>query len=152
FDMPKLMCGAFGTLGVLTEVTFRVYPKPQFSVTLCLADVTPEAGFAALRKIARSALEPAGLAYLPGNMMPDVSPISIGQGAALIRLEGAQVPLEEKVAIAHGLIGSAMQRIEDGVGLFARIGTGGMFADDADDIWRVFVPPAQAPRAVQELG
>ena len=29
--------------------------------------MTPEIGFAALRKIALSALEPAGLAYLPGS-------------------------------------------------------------------------------------
>ena len=28
FDIPKLVCGAFGTLCVLTEVTFRVFPKP----------------------------------------------------------------------------------------------------------------------------
>ena len=27
FDLPKLMCGAMGTLGVLTEVTLRVFPE-----------------------------------------------------------------------------------------------------------------------------
>ncbi len=29
FDLPKLMCGAFGTLGVLTELTVRVSPAPN---------------------------------------------------------------------------------------------------------------------------
>ncbi len=150
FDLPKLVCGAYGTLGVLTEVTFRVYPRPAFSVTLCLSDVTPEVGFAALRKIAHSALEPAGLAYLPGAMLPDAGPISFGKGAALIRLEGAQQPLEEKVALAHGLLGSAMHRMEDGLELFARIGCGEMFADDPGDIWRIFVAPSEASRVAKE--
>ena len=146
FDLPKLVCGAHGTLVVLTELTFRVYPKPEFSVTLCLSDVTPEAGFAALRKIALSALEPAGLAYLPASMMNDV-----GQGAALIRLEGAAQPLEEKVAMAHGLLGNAMHRVETGVELFAGIGCGEPFADIPGDIWRVFVAPSDAPHVVKEL-
>src|SRR5471032_1121902 len=107
FDLPKLVCGAYGTLVVLTELTFRVYPRPSQSAVLCLADVTPAVGFAALRKITHSALEPAGLAYLPGNMMVDV-----GQGAALIKLEGAAQPLEEKIALAHGLLGNVLHRIE----------------------------------------
>ncbi len=72
FDLPKLVCGAYGTLCVLTELTFRVYPKPPFAVTLCMVDVSPEIGFAALRKIAHSALEPAERAYLPATMMPGV--------------------------------------------------------------------------------
>lgn len=144
FDLPKLMCGAYGTLGVLTELTFRVYPEPQFATTLCLPDVSPGDGFAALRKIALSALEPAGLAYLPGNMLSDV-----GQGAALIKLEGAREPLEEKIALAHGLLGNAMHRIEDDP--FAAIGCGEKFADIPGDIWRVLIARADAPRVAQEL-
>jgi glycolate oxidase FAD binding subunit len=144
FDLPKLVCGAYGTLGVLTEMTFRVYPEPQFFVVLCLADVTPQDGFAALRKIALSALEPAGLADLPGNMLADV-----GQGAALIKLEGASKPLEEKVALAHGLLGNAMHRIDGDP--FAAIGCGDRFADIPGDIWRVMIPRADAPRVVKEL-
>ncbi len=146
FDLPKLVCGAHGTLTVLTEMTFRVFPRPQFAVTLCLPDVMPEIGFAALRKIARSSLEPAGLAYLPGNLLADV-----GQGAALIKLEGAAQPLEEKVALAHGLLGSAMHRLEDGLGLFDRIGNGEILADITGDIWRVMIPQSDAPRIAREL-
>jgi len=144
FDLPKLMCGAFGTLGVLTELTFRVYPQPQFATTLCLADVTPEDGFASLRKIALSALEPAGLAYLPGNLLSGV-----GQGAALIKLEGARQPLEEKIALAHGLLGHAMDRIEEDP--FAVIGCGEKFADIPGDIWRLMIARADAPRLAKEL-
>lgn len=144
FDLPKLVCGAFGTLCVLTELTFRVYPKPQFAVTLCISDVSPEDGFAALRKIALSALEPAGLAYVPGNMMADT-----GQGAALIKLEGAAKPLEEKIALAHGLLGNAMHRIQDDP--FAAIGSGKMFADISGDIWRIMIARADAPRLAKDL-
>jgi glycolate oxidase FAD binding subunit len=144
FDLPKLVCGAHGTLVVLTEMTFRVYPRPSHFAVLCLADVTPEIGFAALRKIAHSALEPAGLAYLPASMMGDV-----GEGAALIKLEGAAQPLEEKIAMAHGLLGNAMHRIEGDP--FAAIGCGDRFADIAGDVWRVFVAPSDAPRVAREL-
>ncbi len=144
FDLPKLVCGAYGTLCVLTELTFRVYPKPAFAVTLCLADVSPEVGFAHLRKIAHSALEPAGLAYLPSTMMPGV-----GQGAALIKLEGARQPLEEKIALARGLLGQSVQRIEDDP--FPAIANGEKFADLPGHVWRVMVAPADAPRVAREL-
>ncbi len=144
FDLPKLVCGAYGTLCVLTEMTFRVYPEPQFAATLCLSDVTAEEGFAALRKIALSALEPAGLAYLPGNMFADA-----GTGVALIKLEGARQPLEEKIALAHGLLGDAMHRIEGDP--FAAIGCGEKFADLPGDVWRVMIPRVEAPRLAMEL-
>jgi len=144
FDLPKLMCGAYGTLSVLTEMTFRVYPKPQHAKVLCLADVTPEEGFAALRKIAHSALEPAGLAYLPSTMKDDA-----GKGAALIKLEGAATPLEEKIALAHGLLGDAMQRLEGDP--FAAIGNGEVFSDLPGDVWRVMIAPSDAPRVAKEL-
>ena len=144
FDLPKLVCGAYGTLSVLTELTFRVYPKPAFAVTLSVPDVSPEIGFAALRKIALSALEPAGLAYLPAAMMSGV-----GQGAALIKLEGARKPLEEKVALAHGLLGQSMQAIADDP--FPAISSGEKFADLPGHVWRVMVAPADAPHVAREL-
>jgi glycolate oxidase FAD binding subunit len=150
FDLPKLVCGAFGTLCVLTELTFRVYPRPRFSATLALKDVSPEQGFAALRKIWQSALEPSGLAYIPGglNLIGDV-----GRGVALIRLEAEEKPLAEKCAAAQILVGTG-EAVAGGDALFASLGAGFPFAaaDAGDlDVWRLFLPPSQAAHVAAAL-
>ena len=110
FDLPKLVCGAFGTLCVLTELTFRVYPTPRFSATLALKDLSPEQGFAALRKIWQSALEPSGLAYVPAAEADG----DIGQGAALIRFEGGREAAWRKNAPPRRFWSAPAKRSTDG--------------------------------------
>ena len=144
FDLPKLMCGAFGTLVVLSEVTFRVYPRPVARATLILRDRAPEAGFSALRAIWKSALEPSGLAYIPGAAkFPGLG--DVGEGAALIRFEAAAMPLSEKITAAKLLVGAA-EELGEGDAVFAAIGEGALFSNSELDVWRVAVPPSEAAR------
>jgi glycolate oxidase FAD binding subunit len=150
FDLPKLMCGAFGTLGVLSEMTFRVYPQPLARASLILRDISPEAGFAALRAIWKSALEPSGLAYVPaGAQLPGLG--EVGEGAALIRFEAAEMPLREIVAGAQLLVGAA-EEIEGGDVIFALIGEGALYSNSELDVWRVTVPPTEAARVAKAIG
>jgi glycolate oxidase FAD binding subunit len=37
YDMMKLMTGAYGTLGIISQLTFRVYPNPETSQTVVIA-------------------------------------------------------------------------------------------------------------------
>ena len=68
----------------------------------------------------------------------------------MIKLEGAAAPLEEKIAMAHGLLGDGLQRSQDD--MFAAIGSGEKFADVSGDVWRVMITPSDAPRVARELG
>lgn len=136
FDLPKLVCGAFGTLAVLTEVTLRVFPKPPLSATLVVRGLSAEDGFALLRKVWSSPLDATGLSFSNGN--------------ALIRLEGEKEPLAEKCALLRALIGDA-QQIDDGEIAFRAIGSGEVFADTPYDVWRAYLPPAAAAKVAEEI-
>ncbi|MGN6514585.1 MAG: FAD-binding protein [Rhizomicrobium sp.] len=136
FDLPKLVCGAMGTLGVLTEVTLRLFPKPAHSVTLAARDMAPGEGLALLRRFWQSPLEATGLAY--------------ADGAAFIRLEGAHEPLKEKIAAARE-IAPHLEESSDSK-IFEEVANGSVFLSNALNIWRAFVPPSEAARIAQASG
>jgi glycolate oxidase FAD binding subunit len=152
FDLPKLMCGGFGTLGPLTELTLRLVPKPSLSKTLAVCGLDPSDGFAMLRRVWSSPLETTGLSYVSrGIGFSELS--DIGKGAAIVRLEGAVEPLKEKVAALRSLLGdSDVHEIADGDAVFREIGNGAVFAARALDVWRMAVPPADACKAVDQSG
>ena len=138
FDIPKLACGAMGTLCVLTEVTLRVFPKPPLSATLAVRGLSPEDGFALLRRVWSSPLEATGLVF--------------SKDTALMRLEGEKEPLAEKCAMLRTLLGEhAIGEIPEGDVAFKAVGDGGIFDDMPLDVWRVFLPPASAAAAAAEL-
>jgi len=149
FDLPKLMCGAFGTLAVLSEVTFRVYPRPLHRTTLMLRDRNPEKGFAALRAVWKSALEPSGLAYIPAGAKFPLG--DIGLGAVLVRFEAAELPLQEKIVAAKNLLGGG-EELEQGDTIFTTIGEGALFNSADLDVWRLSLPPSEAARVADALG
>jgi len=55
----------------------------------------------------------------------------------------------EKIALAHGILGKAVQRIAQDP--FAAIGSGEVFADLPGDVWRVMVAPTDAPKLAAQL-
>src|SRR5262249_53480004 len=144
FDVPKLMCGAFGTLGVLTELTLRVTPMPAHVAALAIRADAKE-GLQILREALRLPLDPTGLAYIP-----DVFPspggtlnrggIPVSGGAALIRVEGTETPLHDKLdrLRAHFASHEAIV-LNDEVarGLFRDVDNCGLLAESDSAIWRL---------------
>ncbi len=90
YDLAKLVCGSWGTLSIVTELTFRVVPEPAHAATLVFAPVERPAAHALLRALAASAVEASGLAWLPAG------PVAGAGGPAVIaRLEGSGVAVAE---------------------------------------------------------
>ncbi len=58
FDMPRLMTGSLGTLGLIATATFRLHPLPEASATLSVAGLAPGMLRALLGRIRDAQLEP----------------------------------------------------------------------------------------------
>ena len=61
YDIPKLMIGSMGSLGVIVEVTFKTFPAPAASATLVLRFRSSERAAQAALHILRSPLLPQAL-------------------------------------------------------------------------------------------
>ena len=80
YDLMKLFTGAYGTLGVISQVTFRVYPLPESSGTVIL---TGEAAALtqATQILLSSALTPTAVDLLSSDL---VAKLGLGKGTGLI--------------------------------------------------------------------
>jgi glycolate oxidase FAD binding subunit len=63
YDLMKLFTGSYGTLGILAEVTFRVYPYPQESATVILTGNVADLG-KVISQLIRSSLTPIAVDLL----------------------------------------------------------------------------------------
>lgn len=65
FDLPRLLCGSLGTLGLVAEVVLRLHPLPERSATVVARRLTAAEAGAATRAVLDARLEPVAAAALP---------------------------------------------------------------------------------------
>ncbi|MDP1848363.1 MAG: FAD-binding protein [Solirubrobacteraceae bacterium] len=107
FDLPKLMVGSLGRLGVLVEVSFKVFPAPQATLTVA-ADVDPADWRQAVEVLRTAQRTPV-----------ELDALDVAGGQVLLRLAGAAQPL---AARAERLI--------------AALPVPATVLDDDADVWR----------------
>jgi glycolate oxidase FAD binding subunit len=86
-DLCKLFTGSYGTLGVITEITMKVLPRPEATGTLVLPGLDAAAGIAALSAALGSPFGVSAAAWLPAKAVPRAIMDGISGPAALIRIE-----------------------------------------------------------------
>ena len=65
YDLSKLICGSYGTLVALTEITFKVLPGPEESKTIIIHNQKVESAINFLDMAISSSNDISGAAYLP---------------------------------------------------------------------------------------
>jgi glycolate oxidase FAD binding subunit len=89
YDVSRLMAGAMGTLGILTEVTLKVMPRPEATITvrrpLGAAD-----SLGAMNEICRAPLPVTGACWYRGEMRVRLAGLASVIGPAAERIEGSR--------------------------------------------------------------
>ena len=67
YDLTKLLIGSLGSLGILTEINLRVFPRPAETATFVLAFDTLEAALDLRSRVVHSALQPSAMELLSGE-------------------------------------------------------------------------------------
>jgi glycolate oxidase FAD binding subunit len=148
YDLVKLMAGSYGTLGVLTEVAFRVVPKPGATASVMLFGLAEEAAVAAMAAALGSPFGVSGAAHEPAG--PPGGP---ARPRTLLRVEGTAASVAYRAArLAAHLAPFGPAEIEDDPGdtagpwqltrsVAAHCGRPGA-------VWRLSVRPTTAPGIV----
>ena len=145
YDLVKLMAGSWGTLGVLTEVAFKVLPAPEAAACLTLRGLAPVQAVAAMAAALGSPFEVTGAAHLPQAEQ------------TLFRIEGFAKSVAYRAGRLADLLApfGAVSVEEDGArvaAIWRDVRDVAGFAGRAGDVWRVSVKPSEAPEVAARIG
>lgn len=135
YDLMKLFTGSYGTLGILTEVTLRLYPVTEASGSLVLTgDV--EAIASATKTLLASSLTPTAIDLLSNKL---VTQMNLGKGMGLmVRFQSVTESVKQQ--------SSRLLEVGQKLGL-----QGNLYADaDESHLWQLL--PEQIWSAPQKPG
>ncbi len=148
-DLVKLNCGAYGTLGLLTEVTYKVLPTPEIAGTLALFGLDDTRALGALSRALGSPYEVSAAAHLPAG-------IGGTQARTLIRLENFAHSVDYRLREVQKLLasfGEGMRLIEaEADALWRDIRDCRFFAEPRGRaVWRISMAPTRAAPLVARI-
>jgi len=108
YDLSKLVCGSYGTLVALTEITFKVLPSPSESATLVIHNLKLESAIDLLESAISSSNDISGATFFPiepkctGCVMNidatfKLNDLKYGGSFTAIRIEGTKNSINERV-------------------------------------------------------
>jgi glycolate oxidase FAD binding subunit len=148
-DLVKLSCGAYGTLGLLTEVTYKVLPKPEIAGTLALLGLDDARAIEAMSRALGSPFEVSGAAHLPAGIGGEKS-------RTLLRIENFAASVDYRLREIQKLLaplGDGLRLIEEEAdALWRDIRDCRFFVEPREHaVWRISTAPTRAAALISRL-
>ena len=142
YDLVKLMSGAWGTLGVLTEISLKVLPQTETSATLVLHGLSDTDAVQAMSAALGSPFDVSGAAHLPFLQRTQIRVEGFADSVAY-RTEQLQAHLGRfgTIDVATGDTSASWSSVRDAHA----------FQNEPGDVWRISVKPSDAPELVASL-
>lgn len=142
YDLVKLMAGSWGTLGVLSQMSFKVLPQPETQSTLLIRGLDVARAIGAMSAALGSPFEVTGAAY--GGDDPVV----------MLRIEGAAASVEYRAGRLRDLLAEFGDVDLAGASeaVWKSVRDVEVFHGVAGDVWRLSVKPSDAPAVSARLG
>ncbi len=145
YDLVKLMAGSHGTLGVLTEVAFKVLPMPETSALVSIAGLGPAGAVEAMSAALTSPFDVTGAAHTAGE-----------QPVTMVRVEGFEGSVTYRAGRLKELLGRFGEvdvSLDDKANRQAweNVRDVKLVADGEGDVWRISVKPSDGPAVIAAL-
>jgi glycolate oxidase FAD binding subunit len=158
-DLVKALCGSWGTLAVLTELTFKVLPKAREAQSILFFGLSDEAGVGVMSEAMGTPYEVSGTIHLHGSLagrLSDAEIASENMALTALRVEGAP----ESVAYRMENLRRQLSPFGETYGLdhqrsrnfWADIRSLAFLSANFErPLWRITVAPSKAAQIVRAL-
>ena len=149
-DLVKLNCGALGTLGFLTEATFKLLPKPESEATIVIRRLDDAPAIAAMTAALGSPFGVSGAAALSPGMGREFS-------RTFLRVEGVAASVDHRAEKLLALLAEfgpeRLLKGEDSRRLWRAVRDVEFLAEPRQRaVWRVGLKPSRAVEFLTRLG
>jgi glycolate oxidase FAD binding subunit len=152
YDLSKLVCGSYGTLALMTDVTLKVLPKAEMEETLLILGLDEPQALAQLRRASGSSHEVSSFALLPAG----AAPLGLDANAAALRLEGPEISVESRRSALISELRDSGARFETlqpdaSAAFWAALRDAAPVTGRTGQVWRMSVAPTDGFAIVEDL-
>lgn len=146
YDLSKLICGSFGRLAVLSEMTLKLLPRPELAQSLIVACSSLAGASQALIAAFGSACDPSG-----GSVLA----LGDGRHSAYIRIEGVALSVKDRLATLSTILQKngdiRVMEKQESADFWQKMRDIDFFDGEPEQIWKVSMPPSSAPAFIGQL-